>query len=367
MLKNYLLIISFIALVVSKCTIDDVCGDHSCCACMQDPNPTNGNGYQEFEATCLEGGINCIGFTGCQLCYKPVLEGVNVGNRPVCDRFTQSSACNSEVCCINRQNPNSNDGNSYLEFNTSCLDGGLNCVANTGCQLCYKPVLGGVNVGDRPICTRFSDPSICNDEPCCLSRENPNPTDGNGYLEFNQDCLDGGLNCVADTGCQLCFKPVLGGENVGSRPICSRFASNDSQECLNEDCCLSNQNANPTNGNGYLEFNSSCHNGGLNCVANTGCQLCYKPVFGSTNVGIRPVCDRFLSINDAVCNDDACCLSHQNSNPTDGNGYLEFNSTCLIGGLNCVSSSGCQLCYKQVLAGANVGNRPLCGRFSSNN
>jgi len=144
MLKNYLLIISFIALVVSKCTIDDVCGDHSCCACMQDPNPTNGNGYQEFEATCLEGGINCIGFTGCQLCYKPVLEGVNVGNRPVCDRFTQSSACNSEVCCINRQNPNSNDGNSYLEFNTSCLDGGLNCVANTGCQLCYKPVLGGV-------------------------------------------------------------------------------------------------------------------------------------------------------------------------------------------------------------------------------
>jgi len=134
---------------------------------------------------------------------------------------------------------------------------------------------------------------VCNTEACCESQQSPNPSDGNGYQEFNPSCLpNGGLNCVGNTGCQLCYKPTFGSTNIGGRPTCGRF-SNLNAVCSNEACCEANQNGNPADGNGFLEYNQNClPNGGLNCVANTGCQLCYSPVLGSTNIGMRPICNR---------------------------------------------------------------------------
>jgi hypothetical protein len=134
---------------------------------------------------------------------------------------------------------------------------------------------------------------VCNDENCCVLQQNGNPTDGNGYQEYNPACLpNGGLHCVANTGCQLCWKPIFAQINLGSRPVCGRFISLSST-CNNQSCCEANENGNPTDGNGFLEFNPAClPNGGLHCVSNTGCQLCYKPVLGSTNVGDRPICAR---------------------------------------------------------------------------
>jgi len=167
-------------------------------------------------------------------------------------------------------------------------------VSNTGCKLCYKPVFGSTNVGNRPVCKRFAgSEDMCHDEHCCVNHQNANTLNGNGFLEFDDSCLNGGLNCVGDSGCKLCYKPVFGSTNVGNRPVCKRFVDlNDL--CRNEQCCINHQNPNPSDGNGYLEFVSSCLNGGLNCVSNTGCKLCYKPVIGGTNVGNRPVCTRFM-------------------------------------------------------------------------
>jgi hypothetical protein len=136
---------------------------------------------------------------------------------------------------------------------------------------------------------------VCNDQTCCELQQNGNPTDGNGYQEFNPTCLpNGGLHCVANTGCQLCWKPIFAQFNLGSRPVCGRFSSLSSI-CSNQSCCEANQNGNPSDGNGFLEFNPAClPNGGLNCVSNTGCQLCYMPVLGSTNTGNRPICGRVI-------------------------------------------------------------------------
>jgi len=43
-----------------------------------------------------------------------------------------------------------------LEYVESCKNGGLHCIASSGCQVCYRPVLGGVNIGSRPVCGRFN-------------------------------------------------------------------------------------------------------------------------------------------------------------------------------------------------------------------
>jgi len=315
--------------------------------------------------------------TGCKLCYKPVLGGFNDGERPVCARFADlSSICNNESCCVEQQNPNLSNGNGYYEFNLNCKlnGGGLHCIADSGCRLCYNPVLGGINIGDRPVCERFANvesPVLCGNDECCLNNQRPNPNDGNGFLEFNNDCKvnGGGLHCVADTGCRLCYKPVLGSINVGNRPVCARFAEMEIL-CGNENCCIDQQRPNPADGNGFLEFNLDCkvNLGGLHCVEESGCRLCYKPVLGGDNVGDRPICARFANLNvGPICNDQDCCLDMQNQNEVDGNGFLEFNNDCKLngGGLHCVNSTGCRLCYKPILGSTNVGNRPICERFLS--
>jgi len=222
-----------------------------------------------------------------------------------------------------------------------------------------------------------------------VNHQLPNPTDGNGFLEFDADCKanGGGLHCVADSGCRLCFRPVevydgQGGlhfvvsTNVGDRPICKRFLNvvesaniiSITPNCSNDDCCIDNQNPNEDNGNGFLEFNAECkaNGGGLHCVHNSGCRLCYKPVLGgSTNVGDRPICQRFLNLL-PVCNDMQCCFDLQNPNQNDGNGFLEFSVDCKInkGGLHCVHETGCRLCNNPIPGSINVGDRPICQRFA---
>jgi hypothetical protein len=273
---------------------------------MQIPNPTNGNGFLEFETACLVGGEHCVANSGCRLCYKPTFGASNVGNRPVCLRFAGiQDTCSDESCCINAENGNPTDGNGFLEFDTDCSAnaGGLHCVAHSGCRLCYKPILGGINVGNRPVCRRFlGQPAVfdfppnCSNQACCIDSQNPNDQDGNGFLEFDAGCKvnGGGLHCVASSGCRLCFKPVLGGSNIGSRPICQRFL-NLLPQCSDAACCLDFQSPNLVDGNGFLEFDTNCqvNGGGLHCVHNTGCRLCYKPVLGGVNIGDRPICARF--------------------------------------------------------------------------
>jgi len=349
------------------CNLPEPCNNQTCCLCRQIPNPFDGNGYLEFNESCLNGGLNCIEDSGCQLCYKPVGLGLtDFGNRPICSRFANLSVeCNDLDCCLDMQNPNPSNGNGYLEFDDTCLNGGLNCVGDSGCKLCYKPVgLDAINVGNRPVCTRFLNSSICHDDQCCFDMQDPNPGNGNGFLEFNDTCLNGGLNCINFTGCQLCYKPVgLGDTNVGNRPVCTRF-SNLSTDCNDEQCCMDMQNPNPFNGNGYYEYNASCLDGGLNCIGNSGCELCFKPVFGGINVGNRPICERFLNMT-TVCMDQECCIDNEFPNPFDGNGYLEYDASCLNGGFSCVGNTGCQLCYKPVgLGDTNFGDRPVCARFT---
>jgi hypothetical protein len=279
------------------------------------------------------------------------------------------------TCCSCRQNPNPSNGNGFLEFDVGCQVGGLHCVADSGCRLCYKPTFGALNVGERPICARFSDlVAVCEDESCCLNAQNPNPTDGNGFFEFDADCKanGGGLHCIADSGCRMCYKPILGGINVGDRPVCRRFVALPATfgfppNCSDETCCIDNQNPNDLDGNGFLEFNAECkaNGGGLHCVHDGGCRLCYKPILGGINIGDRPICERFLNLL-PDCNDQGCCLDFQNPNLLNGNGFLEFDAECKVngGGLHCVHDTGCRMCYKPILGGINVGDRPICERFA---
>jgi len=288
--------------------------------------------------------------------------------------------CLNENCCICREIPNQSNGNGFLEYNQDCLTpllGGLHCISNTGCQLCYKPTFGALNVGQRPVCARFgalAATAKCTDLQCCLNEQNPNPTNGVGYYDFDQQCYDngGGLHCVADTGCKLCYKPVLGGFNLGSRPVCQRFLQLDPlpfispPNCSNQTCCIDAQSANEDDGNGFYEFDQGCYDngGGLHCVGASGCRLCYKPVVGGSNIGGRPICLRFLNLLQ-TCPGESCCIDMQNPNLLDGNGFLEFNQACLDngGGLDCVHTTGCRYCYKPVIGGINVGQRPICTRF----
>jgi hypothetical protein len=283
------------------------CSDQTCCSCRQNPNPSDGNGYLEFDADCKAngGGEHCIHDSGCRLCWKPTLGATNLGDRPVCSRFAALvSQCEDEACCMIIQNPNPMDGNGFLEFNSDCKanGGGLHCIHDSGCRLCYRPILGSTNVGDRPVCLRFSAapavfdfPPNCSDEACCIDNQNPNHDNGNGFLEFNSDCKanGGGLHCVHDSGCRLCYKPILGSTNVGDRPICQRFLP--LPQCSDPGCCLDLQDPNNQDGNGFLEFDVGCreNGGGLHCLHDSGCKLCYKPVLGGVNVGERPICQRF--------------------------------------------------------------------------
>jgi hypothetical protein len=260
-----------------------------------------------------------------------------------------------------------------MEWTSDCLDGGLHCVGDSGCQLCYRPTFGAINVGNRPVCERFAllDPQ-CSNDSCCVLQQNPNPTDGNGFLEFDPSCLpNGGLHCISNTGCRYCYKPTLGGFNVGDRPICTRFAMLPAAPftfppvCISEQCCIDAQNPNHQDGNGFLEYSPECKpNGGLHCVHNGGCSLCYKPTPGGVNVGNRPICERYLNLL-PICSDLGCCLDNQNPNLSDGNGFMEFDPLCLSngGGLHCVHTTGCSLCYKPTLGGVNIGPRPICLRF----
>jgi len=289
--------------------------------------------------------------------------------------------CTDNTCCSCRQNPNADNGNGFLEFDVSCQanGGGLHCVHDSGCRLCFKPTFGAINVGDRPVCARFANlEDACDDEECCMNHQNPNPTDGNGFFEFDTECKTngGGLHCIAESGCRLCYKPVLGGLNVGDRPICRRFVEMNTSlpatfdfppNCSDEACCIDSQNPNDIDGNGFLEFDANCkaNGGGLHCVHDSGCRLCFKPVLGGSNVGDRPVCQRFLNLL-PKCNDAQCCFDLQNPNENNGNGFLEFDLSCQVngGGLHCVHDSGCRLCFKPILGGLNIGDRPICQRFS---
>jgi len=148
----------YITQILSLCGEPAPCGDQACCTCRQNPNLSNGNGFYEYIASCLSGGLHCVDNSGCRLCWKPTFAAFNVGSRPVCQQFLGlSSGCSDDACCIANQNGNEEDGNGFMEFNQACKDngGGLHCIHDTGCRLCYKPVIGGTNVGPRPTCARF--------------------------------------------------------------------------------------------------------------------------------------------------------------------------------------------------------------------
>jgi len=133
----------------------------------------------------------------------------------------------------------------------------------------------------------------CGDQNCCACREQPNPQTGNGYLEYVSSCLNGGDGCIRNTGCRYCYRELGFLNNVGNRPLCARFLAPVEQgTCQNDICCADKQHQNPLTGNGYLEFVSSCLNGGDGCIGNTGCRLCYRPVSGGINIGNRPNCTR---------------------------------------------------------------------------
>jgi hypothetical protein len=308
-LYTFLVLSLLITQIFSQCGEPDPCSDQACCACRQNPNVDNGNGFYEFDAACKAngGGEHCVADSGCRLCYKPTFGASNVGNRPICTRFAEiNNTCNDDNCCINQQNPNPTDGNGFYEFEATCLpSGGLHGIANSGCRLCYKPVLGGINVGTRPICRRFANlvplpftfPPDCSNEQCCIDAQIPNLENGNGFLEFNADCKanGGGLHCVAGSGCRLCYRTSLFGSNIGSRPTCQRFL-NLFPICSDNTCCLDAQDPNLNDGTGFLEFNADCkaNGGGLHCVADSGCRLCYNPVnLAGINIGERPICERF--------------------------------------------------------------------------
>jgi len=149
------------AVVYSQISCDPTstvpCDGQACCECRELPNPQTGNGYLEFEASCLIGGDSCIASTGCRLCYREVGFLNNAGNRPLCARFlapVDQGICSDDICCADKQHQNPLTGNGYLEFFAPCLNGGEDCIGNTGCRLCYRQVSGGVNVGNRTVCTR---------------------------------------------------------------------------------------------------------------------------------------------------------------------------------------------------------------------
>jgi hypothetical protein len=131
-------------------------------------------------------------------------------------------------------------------------------------------------------------PNQCGNQQCCIARSNPNPQTGDGFLQFNADCLNGGLYCVDNTGCQVCHSSTVPSNPTGI-PICGNSGVNVGV-CFNQACCTAQMIPNPTTGHGYQEYDSSCLQGGLNCVGNTGCKSCYYPVPNGSNPTNLPIC-----------------------------------------------------------------------------
>jgi len=230
-------------LIASQCGAPNPCTNDACCECRESANPTTGVGYLEYMSSCLTGGEHCIGTTGCRLCFRNVTGAINVGNRPVCRKFqlpttntstNVSTACYNTSCCIARQNANPLNGIGYLEFNTSCLSGGLHCIGNTGCRFCINPVPGVTNIGDRPVCARYSPappPPVCTGltSTACAS------TAGCSYCYSMEQC-------ISSTE-QLCCGPyrlhaIICAANTST--CCGGYYSPDYARCCNaltENCC----------------------------------------------------------------------------------------------------------------------------------
>jgi len=179
----------------------------------------------------------------------------------------------------------------------------------------------------------------CSNDACCFQKANGNPSTGNGYLQFDQNCLSGGPNCVDDTGCELCFQyGFSSNQNIGNRPECN--------QCFTTTCCLEAG----IFYNVVLDFNPICLYDPSTICFGFGCQFCVE--IGQPNPNYLPSC--------SYCTTDECCALRANPNPSTGNGFQRFNQNCLQGGPNCVDSTGCELCYQSGPGHVNVGNRPNC-------
>jgi len=199
--------------------------------------------------------------------------------------------------------------------------------------------------------------------------------------------MNGGLNCVEMTSCRLCWRANSLYPNIGSIPVCTINVDHSGTilpagvaalpagslapsvfgcvQCSDETCCEGLQNPNPVTGSGYFEFDPTCANngGGFSCVENTGCRLCANPIPGAENVGMRPTCHRFSIVgapSPSPCPNEMCCESLQNPNYVTGFGFLEYDASCINGGLHCVGTTSCRLCWRQNTMYPNVGGIATC-------
>jgi len=197
----------------------------------------------------------------------------------------------------------------------------------------------------------------CSNNSCCYQHANGNPSTGNGYLQFNEDCLNGGPNCVDNSGCELCFQNGFDpNQNLGNRPVCD--------QCQTTICCIVGNQY----GYGTLEFNPICFINPfdeLNCFGGfdlyypnpyAGCEFCVEKGMAPHGAELLPG----LNITCSYCLENQCCALQANPNPRTGNGFQQFTPNCLYGGSNCVDSTGCELCFVPAQEHVNVGNRPYC-------
>jgi hypothetical protein len=73
------------------------CTNPACCYSLQNPNPSTGQGYYEYDPNCAQGGPHCVGFTSCRLCSDPNAPNLPPESRPPCSRFTSSPRTTSSV------------------------------------------------------------------------------------------------------------------------------------------------------------------------------------------------------------------------------------------------------------------------------
>lgn len=190
----------------------------------------------------------CCGFYGSCDAATQICNGSTPNYNGVCVNKTSTTptgpsddgdnteGCNDQACCDAQANPNPQTGSGYLQYAESCKQGGQDCVGNSGCQLCFNADSGAENFGDRAVCnfgnnggdddgnnggSDNNNDNGCNDQACCNAQANPNPQSGDGYLEYDENCKQGGQNCVGNSGCKLCFGGAVGVANLTGRPICS--------------------------------------------------------------------------------------------------------------------------------------------------
>jgi len=138
------------------------------------------------------------------------------------------------------------------------------------------------------MCIAQINNQTCTDAACCRNIANPNPTTGDGFLQFSGTCLSGGLNCVDETGCFLCHDPAVN-NNVFNRPLCNAGALAPLPVCTDQACCNSVMSPNAQTGYGFLQFSQPCQS--TDCVDGSNCIDCFNPaVTNQTNVLNRPVC-----------------------------------------------------------------------------